>query len=119
MTDIPDDVMKLSRKIVSELTAYCDDNEDAMTIARALMAEREAKWQPIETVSDEIKRNGTDVLLWYPDEDDPTESFMEVGCFHDAQNTLKEYRGWLTIGGIEPTHWMPRPQPPSGKESER
>lgn len=67
-----------------------------------------SKWQPIETAP----RDGTELLLWYPDEDDPQESFIEVGWYNNDPEATKEYRGWLIISGIEATHWQPLPDPP-------
>lgn len=60
-------------------------------------------WQPIETAP----RNGTWVLLRWIDE----VQFEQIskGAFHTG------YRYWhcpFCMPDLEPTHWMPLPEPP-------
>lgn len=60
-----------------------------------------SEWQPIESAEP-----ATPVLTWGPDG-------MKVGFYYDGS--------WLEKGGddlwmIEPTHWMPLPEPPKEVE---
>ena len=62
---------------------------------------KELKWQPIDTVPDEIKSSGEDVLLGYMDE--LYGQMCSVGFW--APNHGYPYWKCNLIG--KPTHWMP------------
>lgn len=59
-------------------------------------------WQPIETAP----RDGTMVLLWHRNADGATAGWM-LGWFD-------QFHEWENMCGglLEPTHWMPLPDPP-------
>lgn len=63
-----------------------------------------SEWRPIETAPTREARN-TAVLVYVPTVEDADER-VTVARFWGA---------WLTVEGgrdIEPTHWMPFPEPP-------
>lgn len=64
-------------------------------------------WQPIETAP----KDGTEFLAFYP----PGDYEDEDGTFDISwwDNTSTRERGFLMIGGVEPSHWMPLPPPPT------
>lgn len=92
--------------IAEACPGWGDWDEAAGAAIRDLLAElRRLEWRPIETAP-----NYEEVLVWLP-------------VFGAAAGTLGRY-GWMIgkrsiIGrgtaalGIEPTHWMPLPEPPS------
>ncbi len=67
----------------------------------ALLAERERKWQPIETAP----KDDAEVLLWIPEEEG-----VEIGFWRSDAGAWDTYQGWLKA---TPTHWMPLPTPPA------
>ena len=76
-----------------------------------------SEWQPIETAP---KDQYVDILAAEPNEDDPG-SFMQYVCtwapaeFLSPDKPRKKMRyGWMVLGADEmnPTHWMPLPEPP-------
>jgi len=62
-------------------------------------------WQPIETAP----KDGTDLLLFYPSSDGEA-PFIDVNRWLDWPREMNAY-SWTT-GGVNPTHWMPMPEPP-------
>ena len=68
------------------------------------------EWQDISTAP----KDG-DFLAFYPAEDGEP-SFMEVTHWPDGSSRLSVYFG-MTIGGVDPTHWMPLPNPPVDTET--
>lgn len=68
-------------------------------------------WEPIET----IPKDGTEVLAWYPAEEAGDPSFMEVIKWTEWPRDLGSC---MTLGGQDPTHWMPLPAPPTGEDGE-
>jgi hypothetical protein len=99
---IPDDVMKMAEEVAGRIRSRDDA---AQAIARAIMAERERQWRPIETAP----KDGTAILLghecaafsgWWDDEYEWVDG--ETSMFGD-------------LTSYEPTHWMPLPQPPQSE----
>lgn len=70
----------------------------------SLLDELEARqWQPIETAP----KDGSSVLLWVPENGE-----AQKGYYCDMEF-------WVVEGmGEKPTHWMPLPLGPGGKDSE-
>lgn len=62
---------------------------------------RQEDWQPIDTAP----KDGTHILLWTP-------SVRVVGRWDDEAYEPGEWRCIPKGYGIEPTHWMPLPDPP-------
>lgn len=60
-----------------------------------------SNWQPIETAP----KDGTEVLIWVE-----LHGFMRRAVSHYAG----QYADWVIpgIAGLNPTHWMPLPEPP-------
>jgi hypothetical protein len=70
------------------------------------------KWQPIEAAP----MDGTNVLLFIPKYAMGRVPYVMV----QGWNLAGDRRGWRShYGGgiIEPTHWMPLPDPPSDEET--
>lgn len=74
-----------------------------------------SEWRPIETAP----VDGTAVWLFLPT--------YALGGRHGAWvmvqgfNLAEDRRGWRAFyggGGVEPTHWMPLPAPPTTQEGE-
>jgi hypothetical protein len=63
----------------------------------------EQGWQPIETA----RTDGTRIIAWFP----PCAQ-LPNGGWHEMQ----WYDGWHHPFFVEPTHWMPGPQPPAALE---
>jgi hypothetical protein len=72
---------------------------------RVRVRQQPPEWQPIETAP----KDGTDVLVWWPD-------WMAQPI--RVANFEVRHRCWVTGSGSSaqpPTHWMPLPQPPSAE----
>lgn len=60
------------------------------------------EWQPIETAP----KDGRVILAWW------SEEYMETIRYHDGEWVWShDYDSWND--NFKPTHWMPRPAPPS------
>lgn len=70
---------------------------------RRMEAPRTNKWQPIETAP----KDGTEVLVTKPGYTMAVAGF-DYGEWRDAGDM-----GWGGYCDVEPTHWMPLPNPPS------
>lgn len=79
------------------------------------------EWQPIETAP----RDGTCVLLYFPDGCWRIEGNIGVGFYSDnAEDVEFGYRWFkgeadsnaMTDFGEYPTHWMPLPAPPAARQ---
>jgi hypothetical protein len=78
-------------------------------------------WKPIDTAP----KDGTEVLLW---NGNVVIGYFENGKQFDSSKnhfcqwtTGREYAGSYDLGYAiiaTPTHWMPLPQPPKGKEKQ-
>lgn len=64
-------------------------------------------WRSIK--DDPPPMDGTDFIAYYPAEDGEPEK-MDVTSW--PQDRIGRYYG-LTLGGVDPTHWMPLPEPPA------
>jgi hypothetical protein len=67
-----------------------------------------AQWIP---VSERMPEDGQRCIIYRPDSHLPPN--------YDPNVTIKEFRaisGEFTMCSVQPTHWMPLPQPPEGKE---
>ena len=109
---IPDDVRMLAAVIVDTVDPkyylFGQMRQQMIdAIARAIMAEREAKWQPIETAP----KDWSDLWLYDPDYEDVLDKTFE-GYFDVDTGMWRHARGV----SVTPTHWMHLPTPPSGKE---
>jgi len=63
------------------------------------------EWQPIETAP----KDGTEFLAWYPP-DDGDDGFFDIADWIEMPKFVNA-DSW-TRGGLDPTHWMPLPEPP-------
>lgn len=106
MSEIPQDVWERADAIHFAATEAETTIDEVNIIARAIMAERERQWQPIETAP----RDGKPILLGH-------EHAVFSGYWH------QRYQGW-TDGSCDqfgdfwiahPTHWIPLPAPPKGE----
>ena len=66
------------------------------------------QWQPIETAP----KDGTDILCYERGHPKIPEDNGFMAVAHWSNGTWSEdVSGW-----VEPTHWMPLPEPPTGEE---
>lgn len=70
-------------------------------------------WQPIETAP----KDGTDILVWYSGAVRVTRWYVHYMNGHPDLRRAPEWDqdvmyGPSYYGPMEPTHWMPLPQPP-------
>lgn len=63
-------------------------------------------WMTIETAP----KDGTEFLAYYPAEGGD-DAFMDVQHWTVPETRESRYYG-LMIAGVDPTHWMPLPEPP-------
>jgi hypothetical protein len=83
------------------------------------------EWQPIETAP----KDGTWVLLaggdCYNDGGDPTERIVTAQCTNELNGRTMDDTRWQFAwydGGyygeyLDPTHWMPLPEPPKERKA--
>ena len=85
---------------------------DAVSETRkALMGAYAQRWQPIETAP----RDGTRILFYTPH--DPETGWLEfVAESHYDKHGLVDTFVSQWQDGLEPTHWMPLPDPPEVKD---
>lgn len=62
------------------------------------------EWMPIESAP----KDGTSVLV-------VQQGWIEIRNWYSLGNGLGDNCGWMGEGKMEPTHWLPLPEPP--KES--
>ena len=62
-------------------------------------------WHPLETAP----KDGTRVLLYYP-ADDGEPAFGDVMSCDESNEVGRDFE--FMIGGVDPTHWQPLPDPP-------
>lgn len=94
---------------MGERIAWGSDSALMREAADALELAAQPKWRPIETAP----KDGAAVLLYYGDD----YYVMEGKCFpvkSSFQGRASSYK-WVSavdMGDLEPTHWMPLPNPP-------
>lgn len=74
------------------------------------------KWEPIETAP----KDGTWVLLWFPHRNLAIGGCWDWAGEGDWEMGIQDWQEWRTDDdvviqeepGLEPTHWMPLPEPP-------
>lgn len=132
---IPDDVMQAAITCWEEASGFpATAASPVYVIARAIMADRESRWQPIETAP----KDGTEIILYCPQGDGtPGKTFrvsagswfvpdeyeilrrMDIGeASGDEEPMWLSWDGGFSEDTMMPTHWMPLPQPPSGGQNE-
>jgi hypothetical protein len=80
-------------------------------IATAIAASRTAEWQDIGTAP----RDGTKVLFYTPECPDTGWLAFIAESFYDHRGELNDTHVAQWQDGMEPTHWMPLPDPPESK----
>ena len=73
------------------------------------------QWQPIETAP----KDGTEVLLFYPEYTQPVKTGRWEHVRHFANGKLKwESRKWTSdFDEVTPSYWMPLPPPPEDADA--
>jgi hypothetical protein len=74
-----------------------------------------SRWRPIETAP-----NGEDILVFCPDAKEPQIVIAALLTFVDCKDETDTEDAWHDVWmetdlDVEPTHWMPLPEPPVGK----
>lgn len=81
------------------------------------------QWQPIATVPDEIKRDGTRILATDGEEVCTSEAkgkYIDGSTVWIKHSELEDIGApgetWIVHAKWTPTHWMPLPPPPGGAD---
>ena len=104
MSEIPDDVVASAKAAIARYMGSDPERLRLEAVSRAIMAERERQWQPIETAP----KDGTMVLVF-------TNGHMDVTSWPENWGGKWPSAYMAYAEGLEPTHWMPLPAPPIRK----
>lgn len=97
-------------RAVQEVPEIVVADVDAEALRLLLSPPTCATWQPIETAPE-----GTDVIVFFPD---ANEEYQWMIC-HRLEGDWYEQNADTSpdpIDDVEPTHWMPLPEPPRAEQ---